>query len=104
VERRWAARREPVRDFGEPVAAASLAQAHDARCSTAAGGGEGAAAGDRRRVAEDARCWRSRRGSSSAGRRGAAAGARRFAATVIRATELELDLRLEAAGADELAR
>jgi len=90
--------------FGDPVAAASLAQAHDA---TLADGRRVAVKvlrpGIARRVAQDAQVlalaarlverW--------------AAPARRLepralAATVIRSTELELDLRLEAAGADEL--
>jgi ubiquinone biosynthesis protein len=90
--------------FGEPVAAASLAQAHDAVLHD----GRRVAVkvlrpGISRRVARDTEVlalaarlverW--------------APGARRleprgFAATVIRASELELDLRLEAAGADEL--
>jgi ubiquinone biosynthesis protein len=90
--------------FGEPVAAASLAQAHEA---VLLDGRKVAVKVLRpaieRRVAEDAEVlelaarlvdiW--------------VAPARRlepraFAATVIRATQLELDLRLEAAGADEL--
>ncbi len=89
--------------FGEPVAAASLAQAHDAvlkdgrRCAVKV-----LRPGIERQVAADAAVL------------GLAARmierippARRlepvkFAATVVRATELELDLRLEAAGADEL--
>ena len=92
------------RTFGEPVAAASLAQAHDAELLD----GRRAAVkvlrpGIARRVAEDSEVlalaarlvdrW------VPAARRLEPRG---FAATVIRATELELDLRLEAAGADEL--
>ncbi|WP_374574957.1 2-polyprenylphenol 6-hydroxylase [Phenylobacterium sp.] len=95
---------ELFESFGEPVAAASLAQAHEA---VLADGRRVAVKvlrpGIMRRVAQDAEVlalaarlverW--------------APPARRlepkaFAATVIRATELELDLRLEAAGADEL--
>ncbi len=90
--------------FGEPVAAASLAQAHEAVLLD----GRRVAVkvlrpGIARRVAEDAEVlslaarlierW------APAARRLEPRG---FAATVIRATELELDLRLEAAGADEL--
>jgi ubiquinone biosynthesis protein len=90
--------------FGEPVAAASLAQAHDATLI----------AGDRvavkvlrpgieRRVAADSAAL-----DLAARLIERIAPLRRlepvkFAHTVIRATELELDLRLEAAGADELA-
>jgi len=90
--------------FGEPVAAASLAQAHDA---TLLDGRRVAVKVLRpaiaRRVADDAAVlalaarlidrW------APPARR---LEPRAFAATVIRATELELDLRLEAAGADEL--
>lgn len=90
--------------FGEPVAAASLAQAHDAALLD----GRRVAVkvlrpAIERRVADDAEVlalaarlidrW------APPARRLEPRG---FAATVIRATELELDLRLEAAGADEL--
>lgn len=90
--------------FGASVAAASLAQAHEA---TLLDGRRVAVKvlrpGIARRVAEDAEVlalaarlverW------VPAARRLEPRG---FAATVIRATELELDLRLEAAGVDEL--
>lgn len=91
-------------NFGEPVAAASLAQAHEALLLD----GRRVAVkvlrpGVERRVAEDGEVL-------------ALAGQivefwapslrrlepRKLTETVIRATELELDLRLEAAGADEL--
>jgi ubiquinone biosynthesis protein len=90
--------------FGEPVAAASLAQAHDA---TLLDGRRVAVKvlrpGIARRVAEDAEVLALaarliERWAPPARR----LEPRGFAATVIRATELELDLRLEAAGADEL--
>jgi len=91
-------------EFGEPIAAASLAQAHAAKLKD----GRRVAVkvlrpGVERRVADDAESlalaarlierWipLARRLEPIA-----------FAETVIRATMLELDLRLEAAGADEL--
>ena len=91
-------------EFGEPIAAASLAQAHEARLLD----GRKVAVkvlrpGIERRIAEDGESltlaarlvdrWipPARRLEPKA-----------FAETVIRATVLELDLRLEAAGADEL--
>jgi ubiquinone biosynthesis protein len=91
--------------FGEPVAGASLAQAHEAVWRD----GRKVAVkvlrpGIERRVAADAELlaltarlvdrW------VPPARR---LEPRAFAATVIRATQLELDLRLEAAGADELS-
>lgn len=91
--------------FGEPVAAASLAQAHDA---TLRDGRRVAVKvlrpGIERRVAEDSAVLelaaRMVERIAPPARR---LEPRKFAATVVRATELELDLRLEAAGADELA-
>ncbi|MDB5416591.1 MAG: aarF, partial [Phenylobacterium sp.] len=90
--------------FGEAVAAASLAQAHEA---TLLDGRRVAVKvlrpGIARRVAEDAEVLalaaRLVQRWVPAARRLEPRG---FAATVIRATELELDLRLEAAGVDEL--
>src|SRR6185503_7342240 len=91
-------------EFGEPIAAASLAQAHEAKLRD----GRKVAVkvlrpGIERRVADDAESltfaarlidrW------IPPARRLEPIG---FAETVIRATILELDLRLEAAGADEL--
>ncbi|MFN3521483.1 MAG: 2-polyprenylphenol 6-hydroxylase [Phenylobacterium sp.] len=90
--------------FGDPVAAASLAQAHEAQLLD----GRRVAVkvlrpGIVRRVAQDsetlALAARLVERWSAPARR---LEPRAFAATVIRATELELDLRLEAAGADEL--
>jgi ubiquinone biosynthesis protein len=91
--------------FGEPVAAASLAQAHPA---TLKDGRKVAVKvlrpGIAQRVAEDSDAMRlagrlMERWSLAARR----LEPRALAETVIRATELELDLRLEAAGGDELA-
>ncbi len=91
--------------FGDPVAAASLAQAHDA---TLIDGRRVAVKvlrpGIERRVAQDAEvlnlaAWIAERWSVAARR----LEPRALADTVIRATALELDFRLEAAGGDELA-
>ena len=91
-------------EFGEPIAAASLAQAHEAKLLD----GRKVAVkvlrpGIERRVAEDAE------GLTLAARLidrwippARRLEPKAFAETVIRATVLELDLRLEAAGADEL--
>lgn len=90
--------------FGEPVAAASLAQAHEASLLD----GRKVAVkvlrpGIAHRVAQDAEVLalaaRLVERVSEPARR---LEPRALAATVIRATELELDLRLEAAGGDEL--
>jgi ubiquinone biosynthesis protein len=90
--------------FGEAVAGASLAQAHRAAL---VGGREVAVKvlrpGIERRVAADGEALRTAARLAEAW----APAARRlepraFAETVVRALELELDLRFEAAGADEL--
>jgi ubiquinone biosynthesis protein len=92
-------------NFEEPVAAASLAQAHEARLID----GRRVAVkvlrpGIERRVAADSAVLML---AARLIERWAPAARRleptKFATTVIRATELELDLRLEAAGADELS-
>jgi ubiquinone biosynthesis protein len=91
--------------FDEAVAGASLAQAH--RATLTAGGRQVAVKvlrpGIERRVAADAEALRTAARLAEAW----APPARRlqpraFAETVVRALELELDLRFEAAGADEL--
>jgi ubiquinone biosynthesis protein len=96
---------EVFTSFGDPVAAASLAQAHEAVLLD----GRKVAVkvlrpGVAHRVAQDAEALalaaRLVERSSEAARR---LEPRALAATVIRATELELDLRLEAAGGDELS-
>jgi ubiquinone biosynthesis protein len=91
-------------DFDEAMAGASLAQAHRARL---VGGREVAVKvlrpGVERRVAADAEALhtaaRLAEAWAPASRR---LEPRAFATTVVRALELELDLRFEAAGADEL--
>jgi ubiquinone biosynthesis protein len=91
-------------EFGEAVAGASLAQAHRARLASGRPvavkvlrpGIEGKVAADSdalRTAARLAEAW------APAARR---LEPRAFAETVIRALDLELDLRFEAAGADEL--
>lgn len=91
-------------EFGAAVAGASLAQAHEARLAD----GRRVAVkvlrpGVERRVEADAEVLRL---AARLVERAVPASRRlepvAFAETVIRATELELDLRLEAAGADEL--
>ncbi len=91
-------------EFGEAVAAASLAQAHRARLAD----GRAVAVkvlrpGIERRVAKDVASLRTAAALAEAW----APASRRlepraFVETVVRALQLELDLRFEAAGADEL--
>lgn len=90
--------------FGEPVAAASLAQAHEAALLD----GRKVAVkvlrpGIEGRVADDAEALRlAARLVDRFAPLARRLEPRALAETVVRATELELDLRLEAAGADEL--
>jgi ubiquinone biosynthesis protein len=93
-------------EFGEPIAAASLAQAHEARLAR----GEPVAVkvlrpGIEAAVRADIRALSLAAGMVEtwvpAARR---LRPRAFAATVARSLELELDLRIEAAGADELGQ
>lgn len=92
-------------DFGPPVAAASLAQAHEAVLFD----GRKVAVkvlrpGIERRVARDAEVLRlAARLVEDVSPPARRLEPRAFAETVVRSTELELDLRLEAAGGDELA-
>lgn len=91
--------------FSAPVAAASLAQAHDA---TLLDGSRVAVKilrpGIERRVAADSAVLElAARLIERIARPLRRLEPVKFAQTVVRATELELDLRLEAAGADELA-
>jgi ubiquinone biosynthesis protein len=92
-------------EFGQPVAAASLAQAHRARL---ADGREVAVKvlrpGIERRVSRDVKTlerWAALAEAWPAARR---LEPRAFVATVTRALALELDLRMEAAAADELGK
>ncbi len=91
-------------DFGEPVAAASLAQAHPAHLAD----GRKVAVkvlrpGVEARVASDVEAMKLAAHLAEAWARPAKRlEPTAFAATVGRALELELDLRFEAAGADEL--
>lgn len=91
-------------EFGEPVAGASLAQAHDATLND----GRHVAVkvlrpGIERRVARDIETLTlAARLVSGLGPTARRLEPRAFAATVIRALELELDLRFEGAGAAEL--
>jgi len=91
-------------DFGEPVAGASLAQAHDAHLKD----GRRVAVkvlrpGIEKRVARDIDTLRLASSLvSGLGPTARRLEPRAFAATVIKALELELDLRFEGAGAAEL--
>jgi len=92
-------------EFGEPVAAASLAQAHRARLTD---GREVAVKVLRpaieRRVSRDVKTLERAAALAEAWPAARRLEPRAFAATVARALALELDLRMEAAAADELGK
>jgi ubiquinone biosynthesis protein len=92
-------------EFGAPVAAASLAQAHRARL---ADGREVAVKvlrpGIERRVARDVKTMERYAALAEVWPAARRLEPRAFAATVARAMALELDLRMEAAAADELGK
>ncbi|MGA2952238.1 MAG: 2-polyprenylphenol 6-hydroxylase [Caulobacteraceae bacterium] len=96
---------EVFTEFGEPVAAASLAQAHRARL---ADGRQVAVKvlrpGIERRVARDVKTLEGLAGLAEAWPAARRLEPRAFVATVTRALGLELDLRMEAAAADELGK
>jgi ubiquinone biosynthesis protein len=92
-------------EFGGPVAAASLAQAHRARLAD----GRDVAVkilrpGIERRVMRDVKALERMAAMAEAWPAARRLEPRAFAATVARAMALELDLRMEAAGADELGK
>jgi ubiquinone biosynthesis protein len=97
---------EVFASFGEPVGAASLAQVHEASLI----GGRKVAVkvlrpGIEAQVAADARALTLAGDLAARWVPGAARlEPRAFAATIVRALQLELDLRFEAAGADELGK